>query len=181
MKISDVCKLLTLAIFTTCISVCVRDGWAQQKNKISFEVPAENSKYTQNLSLDVGDMQGHQIRIFEIHRTLPKDGPRFAGVRLTEFWSRGEADAVDGNGSVFSYLVYKLENGDEIFGKLTGTEQRAGPQSEGRSSVVCNIILTGGTGEFLGIHGLLHFTSVGDTATGFNKSKTEGEYWIDTP
>jgi hypothetical protein len=181
MRIPNVRKLFTLAIVTVCLSVGIRDGWAQQRNTISFETPAENSKYTQRLALDVGDFPGHQIRIFEVHRTYPKDGPRFAGVQLTESWSRGQADAVDGNGSVFSYLVYKLENGDEIFGKLSGTEQTVGQQLEGRSNVVGNIILTGGTGKFRNIHGLLHFTSVVDPAKGFNDSKTEGEYSIDKP
>ena len=35
---------------------------AQQKQQVSFKVPAENSKYTQQQFLDVGDTPDHQVR-----------------------------------------------------------------------------------------------------------------------
>jgi hypothetical protein len=41
-----------------------------EKQKISFRVPASSTKYTQQHVLDVGDVPGHQIRLFEIHRTF---------------------------------------------------------------------------------------------------------------
>ena len=34
---------------------------AQEKCKISGEVPASDAKFTQQLAIDVGDMPGHQV------------------------------------------------------------------------------------------------------------------------
>jgi hypothetical protein len=36
---------------------------AQQKQQVSFKAPAETSKYTQQLNLDVGDVANHIVRI----------------------------------------------------------------------------------------------------------------------
>jgi hypothetical protein len=41
---------------------------AQQKQHVSYKVTAENSKYTQQQFLDVGDIPGHQVRSLEIYR-----------------------------------------------------------------------------------------------------------------
>ena len=48
-------------------------SWAQQKQLVKFEAPAANSKYTQQHSIAVGDVAGHDLRIFENLRTFPKD------------------------------------------------------------------------------------------------------------
>ena len=46
---------------------------AEEKCKVSRVVPAANSTYTQQHVLDVGDVPGHQVRVFELHRTYPAD------------------------------------------------------------------------------------------------------------
>ena len=56
-------------------------AWAQQKQKIAYKLPAEASKFTQQHVLDVGDVPGHQVRIYEVHRTYPKDMLVVEGVR----------------------------------------------------------------------------------------------------
>ncbi|MGU7773317.1 hypothetical protein ACV229_24455 [Burkholderia sp. MR1-5-21] len=161
------------------LSLATPQGWAQQKNTLTFQTPAQNTQYTQQLTLDVGDIPGHQLRTYEIHRTYPKDPPVFAGVPVKDSWVRGGSDWVSGNGGVLSYYVFNLENGDKIFGKLEATAQAAGGKSEGRRNVVGNLLLTGGTGKFRGIRGVLHYTTIVDPAKGYNESKTEGEYWFD--
>ena len=67
-------------------------AWAQEKQKISYKVTAENSKYTQRNTIDVGDESGHQLVMFEIHRTFPSNAPVINGVKLKETWTRGYAD-----------------------------------------------------------------------------------------
>ena len=42
---------------------------AQDKCKVSEGPEVAKSTYTQQHVLDVGDVPGHQIRIFEVHRT----------------------------------------------------------------------------------------------------------------
>ena len=64
-------------------------AWAQEKQKISYRVSAENSKYTQRNTIDVGDEPGHQLTLFEIHRTFPSNAPVIIGVKLKETWTRG--------------------------------------------------------------------------------------------
>jgi hypothetical protein len=58
-------------------------------------------------------------------------------------------------------------------------KKTAGGQSEGRRNVVGNLLLTGGTGKFRRIRGVLHYTTVIDPSKGYNESKTEGEYWFE--
>ena len=48
-------------------------SWAQQRQSVKFEAPAANTKYTEQHSIAVGDVAGHDIRIFENLRTFPKD------------------------------------------------------------------------------------------------------------
>src|ERR1700682_1611521 len=72
--------------------------WAQEKQKVSYKVTADNSKYTQRNTLDVGDESGHQLVMFEIHRTFPANAPMINGVKLREIWTRGYADYVNNNG-----------------------------------------------------------------------------------
>ena len=57
-----------------------------------YKVTAEDSKYTQRNTIDVGDEFGHQLVLFEIHRTFPSNAPVINGVKLKETWTRGYAD-----------------------------------------------------------------------------------------
>jgi hypothetical protein len=62
-------------------------------------VAPENSKYTQQHAIDVGDAPGHQVRIYELHRTFPGNAPVVNGLKLTKSWRRAVTDYIDGNGS----------------------------------------------------------------------------------
>src|SRR4029453_13009942 len=73
-------------------------AWAQEKQKISYKVSAENAKYTQRNTIDVGDESGHQLILFEINRTFPSNAPVVNGVKLKETWTRGYANYVNSNG-----------------------------------------------------------------------------------
>ena len=156
-------------------------GWAQaqQKSTISFQAPAENTKYTQQHSIDVGDIPGHQIRIFENHRTFPNDPPVFSGVSVKEFVTRAATDLVANDGRVSGYVVFILSNGDKLFGRLEGTVQGTVGEPNGRRTARANITLTGGTGKFRGIRGTLQQSSVAEPSKGFNEGKFEGVYWIE--
>jgi hypothetical protein len=65
---------------------------------MSWQVPAANAKYTGQHAFGVGDVPGHQIRIFEMRRALPDDQPNCEGLKLVEQWLRGYSDYVDRNG-----------------------------------------------------------------------------------
>jgi hypothetical protein len=152
---------------------------AQQRDNISYEVSGENSKYTLLQSLDVADMPGYSLTLYELHRTFPKDPPMFAGVHLKDQWVRGTTDTVDGNGTVIGYVIYNLENGDKIFGKFDGISQVATGQSSDKRAVTGSIVLTGGTGKMRGIRGIIHVVTETDLSVSRNVTKCEGEYWIE--
>ena len=72
---------LTLAALTSmCLAVALpaNDVFAQQR--LVFMVAAENTKYTQQHTIDVGDVSGHQVRLFEIRRTYPSNAPVINGM-----------------------------------------------------------------------------------------------------
>jgi hypothetical protein len=147
-----------------------------QKTQISFQVSAANTKYTQRLTVDVGDYPGHTVTLYEIHRTFPANAPQFAGQSVKDSWSRGTADIASGNGPVGGYVVFNLESGDKVFGTFSGTEQSMA--SSDRRAVTGNVALTGGTGKLRGIRGNLHVSLISD-AKGFNEAKYDGEYWLE--
>jgi hypothetical protein len=57
---------LGMAFFALTIS----NGTAQEKCRLTWEVPAVDTKYTQQLALDVGDIPRHQIRVYELRRAI---------------------------------------------------------------------------------------------------------------
>lgn len=156
-------------------------AWSQaaQRTTIALEVHEQNSKYTQQHSLDIGDMPGHTIRLFELHRTFPGDPPAFAGVAIKDYWSRGESESLGGNGPVFTYSVFNMANGDKIFGRFDGVAQATAGQSADKRTVVGNLVLTGGTGKMRGIRGTLHVLTNVDLSKGLNDTRYEGEYWME--
>ncbi|QIG97725.1 MULTISPECIES: hypothetical protein [Bradyrhizobium] len=54
--------LTTSALLCLAVVVPISDAFAQQTQRASYKVGAENTKYTQQQFLDVGDVAGHQVR-----------------------------------------------------------------------------------------------------------------------
>jgi hypothetical protein len=172
--------MIVLIALTGLIAFGSTAGWGQEKHKISFKSLAANTKYTQQHAIDVGDMPGHQVRVYELHRTFPTNPPMFEGVKVVESWTRGLTDYVDLNGRVSGYTVWVLENGDKIFSQLDGTSQTTVNPDGSKRSVASTVLrLTGGTGKFLKIQGLLRQTSIFDPVAGLNEQQGEGEYWME--
>jgi hypothetical protein len=71
-------NVFTFAIVTTvglAFALPTDSAVAQEKWRVSFKVPVENSKFAQRHTLDVGDVPGHQLLLFELHRTHPSNRP----------------------------------------------------------------------------------------------------------
>jgi len=166
-----------LATIALCFAVAASgSALAQQKQRVSFKTPAANTKYTQQHAIDVGDVPGHQVRVFEIHRTFPNEAPSIEGVRLVETWSRTLSDYTNGNGPATSYTVYVMANGDKFFVRTQLISQSDG---EGKLSTTNVGTITGGTGKFLGIRGILRATNLAEPKAGINEAQNEIEYWIE--
>lgn len=171
-----------------------------QKQRIAFRAPASASKYLQQHVIDVGDVPGHQIRVFELQRTYgPSDGkpiasatptaagasrasseaPVFNGVKATESSTRGVSDYTDANGRVYGYTIYTLENGDKIFSRYEGVVLTP---AGGKTNANYVSTFVGGTGQFRNIRGVLRGTSVvtfSGGKAGPIETQYEGEYWVE--
>ncbi len=73
-----------------------------------------------------------------------------------------------------------LENGDRIFSHYDGTSQSTvNPDGSKRNVVAATHRLTGGTGRFAKIRGLMRVTTIVDFKAGQNEQTGEGEYWME--
>jgi hypothetical protein len=171
---------LLLAITARMCSAAPGPLSAQEKCKMKWESSAANAEYTQQHVIDVGDIPGHQIRIFELHRTFPNDRPNCEGLNRVEQWGRGYSDYIDRNGRSWGYTVIVLENGDKIFGEFSGTSQTVvstdGSKKSTNSSV---LVYTGGTGRYQGVRGLQRDSIAFDPEKNFNQSEAEAEHWLE--
>jgi hypothetical protein len=161
--------------------ICFSTVSAQERCKVSEETTAAKSTYTQQHVLDVGDVPGHQIRVFELHRTYANDKPNCENLKRTESWSRGYSDYIDRNGRAWGYDVISLENGDKIFTQYDGTSQTTVAPDGSKNSTFTGVTrFIGGTGQYQGIRGVLKLSAVFDPDKNVNQLKTEGEYWLPT-
>jgi hypothetical protein len=167
--------LTTLTPLSLAVAFPAGDAAAQQKQHVSYKTTTENSKYTQQNVIDVGDVPGHQVRIYEIHRTYPTNQLAIGGLKLVEQWTRGTSDYIDNNGSSTTYGVYVLENGDKFFVRSALVAQSTAP-GKLSNSVVGTI--TGGTGKLAGIQGIVRSTGTAEPKAGVNDNVTEIEYSI---
>ena len=159
--------LSTAAVIIASCALAVNTASAQQKQTLLFNVPATSSKYTQQHVIDVGDVPGHQVRVYELQRIYPADTPKIEGVRFAESWTRGYSDYTDLNGPSVVYNVYLLEGGDKIFARSDLVAQSE-TQSDGsrKTSTVGVSRITGGTGKFRGIQGTVKSLTTADSRPG---------------
>jgi hypothetical protein len=149
-----------------------------KKQRLIFKVGPENAKYTDQHAIDVSDMAGHQLRIFEIKRTFPTNPPLFDGVPVVTMWTRGFSDYIDESGSGLLYGTYDLESGDKIFVRSTLVAQRSSGGAGNSTSSTAGV-LSGGTGKFAGIEGTAKSTTQFNPGSGFNQTDFEIEYWME--
>lgn len=172
-------RLLFISLLLIITTLPAIDASAQEKHRIKYQVPAENTKYVQQHAIDAGDVKGHQVRILEIKRAIPKDTLAFEGISVVEEWNRGYSDYVDGNGRNWGYTTFILESGDKVFGRWDGTAQTViGSDGAKKSSGIGTMNLTGGTGKFQKIRGTFRDSYTFDASKGINTGQSEGEYWM---
>jgi hypothetical protein len=171
----------TLPLGAAFLAVTISCALADDKCRLSWEVPASDTKYTQQFALEVGDVPGHQIRIYELHRVYPNDKPNCEGLKRIESWSYGYSDYVNRNGPYHVYQVTTLKNGDKIFSDSTGISQTtlADDGSRKSSSEEGTEVWAGGTGKYKGVHGFRWNHGVFDMDKGLNQRRSEAEYWFE--
>jgi hypothetical protein len=172
MKRSTAITLTILPLISLAIAAPADHAVAQEKQQVSFKAPAKDSKYEHQLNIDLGDVPNHIVRIFEIRSAFPDNAPIINGVKLIEARERGTADRIDGNGPGISYWMFVMENGDRFFARSASLVQTiAGKLS---ASQVGNI--TGGTGKFAGMQGILRTTVNFNPTAGYAETSGDIEY-----
>ena len=171
--------LATIALFASAVALPATEGVAQEMQRVSYKTPAANSKYTIQHVLDVSDIPGHQVRLFELRRAFPTDAPTINGVKMKESISRGLSDYVDTNGANINYVEYVMENGDKFFSRQTTVSQSTiGADGKRKNIANGSGVITGGTGKFATIKGVVRTMNVFDARAGINDGETEFEYSI---
>jgi hypothetical protein len=172
--------LLGMIVTASIVLSATAHGWAQEKKKFSFKAPPGLGKYTQNHVIDVRDVPGHQIRIFELRTAYTDVAPEFDGVKVKEAWAHGFSDYINGSGAATAYNVSLMENGDKIYSR-TAIHSHTVTAADGSRQLTFRTVqtLTGGTGKFSGIRGVLLGGGSSDLKTAVVDSGTQGEYWIE--
>jgi len=167
---------LTAALLGVAAALPAGDAAAQRKQQVVFKVDPANSKYTQQYVIDVGDVPGHKVRLFEIRRSFPNNSPVINGMKIVESWTRGVSDYIDNNGPAVVYHVYVAENGDKFFAQSSTVATQVPGTTKFTGTTVGPI--TGGTGNFAGIQGLVRVSISADPESGANETEVGIEYWF---
>jgi hypothetical protein len=172
MKVAATAMICCGTLFGTTVSI------AQQAQIVNL--PTVSTKYTRQHSIEVGDVPNHQIRIFEFQRVYGADGPALSGVHIKDSWTHGISDYADSTGSGSVYATHTMENGDRIYAHGSIVTHGV-PNAGGKKtlSTLAVLTITGGTGKFLGIRGVVRTETTADLAAGINQGKGEMEYWME--
>jgi hypothetical protein len=173
-------NLATSLILKTVTLICLAVAWpgnavAQERQRIFFSASQENSKFTQRYAIDLPDMRGHQVRVYEIRRTFPTNPPIVKAVAIQEIWTRGMADYTDYSGHGTLYSEYVLENGDRFFSVASFVAHRTG-LDEFLSHT--SGYITYGTGMLVGIEGVVRTTAKTHPKAGTLEVDTELQYSV---
>jgi len=165
--------LTTMALVALAVALPTGAAVAQEKQHVSIKGSGENTKFTQQLNIDVGDAPNHILRVFEDHTTCPSGCAVINGVKIVEIWDRGVGDRIDMNGPATIYDVYVGENGDKFFVRNDGVVQNA----SGEFTITQVGHITGGTGKFSAMQGIARNVT-NFSFKGMGASQTDIDYWF---
>src|SRR5438034_10276360 len=109
MKRSFVFTLAAMMTLGMAVTFPAGNALAQQKQRVSYKIDAANAKFPQQHVIEIGDVPGHKLRVYELLRVFPNNAPVINGVKLKETWSRGVSDYIEESGPNYGYVVYVLE------------------------------------------------------------------------
>ena len=173
-------KRLWVIIAVSLLSCPTQVVVANEKCKIVTANPASDTEYSEQYVIDVDDMPGHQIRIFEIHNLYKDPIENCEGLLLVERISWGNSDYTNGVGRVWGYQISIFHNGDKIFSNWSGISQKLTIPQDGATGLFTGTItITGGTGVNKGVRGTGVERAYFNPSTGYNEADHMIEYWVD--
>ncbi len=153
---------------------------AQKTCKLMMPADAAESTYPEQYTIDIGDVPGHQIRIYSVHRIYnEKATSDCEDKKRKEARFYGYSDYINRNGSTSGYGHITMENGDNIFFRFAGTSQTVTTADGKKKSTYTGITTyTGGTGIYQGIRGIERDTVRFDPDANINIAEQQIEYSI---
>ena len=118
--------------------------------------PSNPEKYVQQKVIDVPDIKGHVIRIFETEQKI-SDTKLCNGDSLILKKAYAMTDYIDHDGSVFGYLIFSTEKGDQLFLKINSNSQKKAGEDLAHAQATGRIV--GGTGALVAVEGDYQYTS----------------------
>jgi len=162
------------------LAVVAPGALAQQKFKNAPLDPDMVTKYTEQHTFEVGDMPGHQIRIASLHTKFSDKAGGYDGVKPVESNGWLASDYVSGSGRFNVYTVILMANGDKVYSRTDGVSQTSIGTDGGRKTSFSTVTtITGGTGRFATLRGIIRATGVTDLKTGTSNTSSGGEHWFD--
>ena len=92
MRNVDTSTLAVIAILGLAVALPAGEALAQQKQRVSYKMDAANAKFPQQHIIEIGDVPGHKLRVYELLRVFPNNAPVINGIKLKEQWTRGASD-----------------------------------------------------------------------------------------
>lgn len=164
-------------MFTALTLLASQDAFCEGKQTVAYSLPPGSSRFTQEQVIEVGDVPGHKLRIFESQINYKDVNLAFADVRVKESFTRGSSDHINGTGTASNYAVCLLEEGNKVFAKESGVGQATvGPNGAVSFRYAVIATFTGGTGKFRGIKGQLRGNVVRIPGENSVKADVTGEY-----
>jgi hypothetical protein len=155
------------------------EALSQEKCQRKLDNSGADSKYTEQHVMDVADVVGHQIRIFELHRDYATDQENCEGLKRKEELAHGFSDYIDRTGRAWGYTTITFENGDKIFGEFSGTSLTTVTEDgKKQSTYVGTTRYIGGTGMYQGVNGITQAKLSFDPIANVNIAESEEEYWL---
>ena len=119
-------------------------------------------KYVQQEEISVPDIEGHVVRVIEQEQKI-KNTKLCNGDGLVLRRAYAMTDYIDHDGSVFGYLIFSTEKGDQLFLKINSNSQKKAGEDLAHAQATGRIV--GGTGALVAVEGDYQYTSK------FNRNK----------
>ena len=118
--------------------------------------PSNPEKYVQQKVIDVPDIKGHVVRIFETEQKI-SDTKLCNGDSLVLRNLYAATDYIDHDGSVSGYIIFNTEKGDQLILKFTGNAQKKVGEDLADYQATGRVI--GGVGDLSAVEGDYQYTS----------------------
>ncbi len=112
--------------------------------------PSNQLNYVQQKVIDVPDIKGHVVRIFEAEQKM-KNTKLCNGDGLVLKKVYAMTDYIGHDGSVSGYAIYTTEKGDQLFLKVTANSQKKVGEDFADNQLTGRVI--GGTGDLAAVEG----------------------------